>query len=103
MVFNDTEQFSSAFGLEDLYKKNHFIHRQGKQAPPPGVHVLKRIETILVADHQRNICAKLFFKSCQYFCTRFLKMSLYTHTMETSPVPWRPCFLTDRNHLNNLC
>ena len=45
---------------------------------------------------------KIIWKSVQWFLTRrFLKFSIQIYS-ENKPRPWRPCFLTNPNGLNNL-
>ena len=46
---------------------------------------------------------KIILKSVQWFRTRrFLKVFYIDYIGKISPAPWRPCFLTNPNVLNNL-
>ena len=57
--------------------------------------------TILVENHQRNTSAKLYRNQDSCFWQEdFLKFSIKIYR-KISPGPWRPCFLTNPNGLNN--
>ena len=78
------------------------IYRENK---PPGGHVFWWIQmawTILVEDHQRNIPAKLYGNQSSGFRQEDFLSILYRYIGKVSPAPWRPCFLTNPNGLNNL-
>ena len=54
-----------------------------------------------IGSPKEHFC-KIILKSVQWFRTRrFLKFSIYLYR-ENKPRPWRPCFLTNPNGLNNL-
>ena len=57
---------------------------------------------ILVEDHQRNISAKLYWKWSSGFWQKDFLSFPYRYIGKISPAPWRPCFLTNPNGLNNL-
>ena len=57
---------------------------------------------ILVEDHQRNIPAKLYGNQSSGFRQEDFLSFLYRYIGKISPAPWRPCFLTNPNGLNNL-
>ena len=51
---------------------------------------------------KKHFC-KIILKSVQWFRTRrFLKVFYIDYIGKISPAPWRPCFLTNPNVLNNL-
>ena len=58
--------------------------------------------TIFVRDHQRNISAKLFWNRSSGFWPEDFKSFLCSYIGKISPAPWRPCFSTNPNGLNNL-
>ena len=58
--------------------------------------------TILVKDHQRNISAKLYRNRFSGFWQEDFESFLCRYIGKISPAPWRPCFLTNPNVLNNL-
>ena len=46
---------------------------------------------------------KIILKSVQWFlASRFFKVFYIDYIGKRSPAPWRPCFLTNPNGLNNL-
>ena len=47
---------------------------------------------------------KIIWKLVQWFLTRrFLKFSIFIYRENKPRPPWRPCFSTNPNGLNNLC
>ena len=51
---------------------------------------------------KKHFC-KIIWKLVQWFLTRrFFLSFLYRYIGKISPAPWRPCFLTNPNGLNNL-
>ena len=51
---------------------------------------------------KEHLC-KIIWKSVQWFLTRRLfKFSISRYMGKISPLPWRPCLLTNPNGLNNL-
>ena len=62
---------------------------------PNGLHNLGR-------ESPKEHFRKIIWKSVQWFQTRRLKSFLYRYIGKISPAPWRPCFLTNPNGLNNL-
>ena len=58
--------------------------------------------TILVEDHQRNISAKLYGNRSNGFWQEDFLSFVYSYIGKISSAPWRPCFLTNPNGLNNL-
>ena len=58
--------------------------------------------TTLVEDHQRNISAKVYGNRSSGFWQEDNLSFLYRYIGKISPAPWRPCFLTNPNGLNNL-
>ena len=72
-----------------------------------GSHVffnqIRIISSISEEGHPRNICAKLFFKSGQYFWTsRFSKFSLYIHIRKTCSAHSSQVFQQMRFILTNI-
>ena len=51
---------------------------------------------------QRNISAKLYGNRSSGFRQEDFYSFLYRYIVKISPAPWRPCFLTNPNGLNNL-
>ena len=63
---------------------------------PNGLNNLSR------GSPKEHFC-KLILKSVQWFrIRRFLKVFYIDYIGKISPAPWRPCFLTNPNVLNNL-
>ena len=63
---------------------------------PNGLNNLGRVSP------KEHFC-KIILKSVQWFRTRrFLKVFYIDYIGKISPAPWRPCFLTNPNVLNNL-
>ena len=63
---------------------------------PNGLNNLDR------GSPKEHFC-KIILKSVQWFRTRrFLKVFYIDYIGKISPAPWRPCFLTNPNVLNNL-
>ena len=58
--------------------------------------------TILVEDHQRNIFAKLYWNRSSGLDKKIFKVFYIDYIGKISPAPWRPCFLTNPNGLDNL-
>ena len=96
--------WSSGFWQEDFLS---FLYRYiGKMSPaswrpcyltnPNGLNNLGR-------ESPKEHFFKIIWKSVQWFLTRrFFKFST-RYIGKISPAPWRPCFLTNPNGLNNLC
>ena len=56
----------------------------------------------LGTESQRNNSAKLYSNWSNGFWQEELLSFLYRYIGKMSPAPWRPCFLTNPNGLNNL-
>ena len=58
--------------------------------------------TILVEEHHRNISAKFYGNWSSGFWQEDFLSFLYRYIGKISSDPWRPCFWTNPNGLNNL-
>ena len=83
-----------------------FLYRYiGKICPAHGGHVFWQIMTawtILIEDYKRNIPAVLYWNWSSGVWQEAFSSFLYRYIGKISPTPWRPCFLTNPNGLNNL-
>ena len=95
--------WSSGFGQEDFYIFQYRYIGKISLAPwwpcfltnPNGLNNLGR------GSPNKHFC-KIIWKSVQWILTRRFLKFLNSYRGKLSPAPWRPCFLTNPNGLNNL-